>query len=311
MEYRKSVSVLIPCYNEEQSLLPLFESLTAFTATQSAYDWQFLFVNDGSTDGTLDVIRQLRQRDGRVCYVSLSRNFGKENAMLAGFDHVSGDCTVIMDADMQHPPVVIGDMLQKWEEGFQDVYAKRITRGKESFLRRNFTKCYYKILQKMSETEVLSNVGDFRLLDRKCINALKSLRETQRYTKGLYCWIGFRKTFVMFEQQARTEGKSSFNYAKLINLAIEGITSNSTTPLRIATVMGIVISFLAFVYMCFVLIRTLIIGEPVQGFPTLIITILFLGGLQLLSIGVIGEYLGRIFRETKNRPAYIVDEMEV
>jgi glycosyltransferase involved in cell wall biosynthesis len=268
-------------------------------------------INDGSQDNTLAEIKHLRVEDRRICYIDLSRNFGKENAMLAGFDHVSGDCAAIIDADLQHPPLVISKMLRLWEEGFEDIYARRQTRGKESFLRRHFTKLYYKILQKMADTEVLTNVGDFRLLDRKCIDALKQLRETQRYTKGLYCWIGFKKTFVLFEQQDRKEGKSSFNAFKLINLAIEGITSYSTAPLRMATIMGTIISLLAFVYMTYVLIKTLVIGDPVQGYPTLIITILFLGGLQLLSIGIIGEYLSRIFHETKNRPVYLIKEIKI
>ena len=307
----KKVSIIIPCFNEEHNIRPLYSALCQLFESEAQYDWEVLMINDGSQDNTLAEIKHLRVEDRRICYIDLSRNFGKENAMLAGFDHVSGDCAAIIDADLQHPPLVISKMLRLWEEGFEDIYARRQTRGKESFLRRHFTKLYYKILQKMADTEVLTNVGDFRLLDRKCIDALKQLRETQRYTKGLYCWIGFKKTFVLFEQQDRKEGKSSFNAFKLINLAIEGITSYSTAPLRIATIMGTIISLLAFIYMTYVLIKTLVIGEPVQGYPTLIITILFLGGLQLLSIGIIGEYLSRIFHETKNRPVYLIKEIKI
>lgn len=307
----KKVSIIIPCFNEEHNIRPLYSALCQLFESEAQYDWEVLMINDGSQDNTLAEIKYLRSEDRRICYIDLSRNFGKENAMLAGFDHVSGDCAAIIDADLQHPPLVISKMLRLWEEGFEDIYARRQTRGKESFLRRHFTKLYYKILQKMADTEVLTNVGDFRLLDRKCIDALKQLRETQRYTKGLYCWIGFKKTFVLFEQQDRKEGKSSFNAFKLINLAIEGITSYSTAPLRIATIMGTIISLLAFIYMTYVLIKTLVIGEPVQGYPTLIITILFLGGLQLLSIGIIGEYLSRIFHETKNRPVYLIKEIKI
>jgi glycosyltransferase involved in cell wall biosynthesis len=307
----KKVSIIIPCYNEEHNIKQLYAALCELFSSQRQYEWEVLMINDGSQDNTLAEIKHLRVEDRRICYIDLSRNFGKENAMLAGFDHVSGDCAAIIDADLQHPPLVISKMLRLWEEGFEDIYARRQTRGKESFLRRHFTKLYYKILQKMADTEVLTNVGDFRLLDRKCIDALKQLRETQRYTKGLYCWIGFKKTFVLFEQQDRKEGKSSFNAFKLINLAIEGITSYSTAPLRLATIMGTIISLLAFVYMTYVLIKTLVIGDPVQGYPTLIITILFLGGLQLLSIGIIGEYLSRIFHETKNRPVYLIKEIKI
>lgn len=306
----KKVSVIIPCYNEQQSLPGLYEALSQLMDTCNSYEWELLFVNDGSTDDTLSVIRQLRAEDARVCYIDLSRNFGKERAMLAGFDHVTGDCTAIIDADLQHPPMVIADMLKLWEDGAEDVYAKRRTRGTEGFLRKHFTRLYYRILQRLADTEVLTNVGDFRLLDRKCIEALKQLRETQRYTKGLYCWIGFRKTFVLFDQEDRRAGQSSFNALKLFNLAIEGITSYSTAPLRMATLFGLMVSMAAFIYLCFVFVKTLLYGDPVQGFPTLISVILFLGGLQLISIGIIGEYLGRVFHETKHRPVYIIREIQ-
>lgn len=304
----KKVSIIIPCYNEEHNIPQLYAALCQLFDSQQQYEWEVLMINDGSQDHTLDEIKRLRQQDSRICYIDLSRNFGKENAMLAGFDYVTGDCAAIIDADLQHPPMVIADMLKLWEEGWHDIYARRESRGRESFLRKHFTKLYYKILQKMSDTEVLTNVGDFRLLDRRCIDALKQLRETQRYTKGLYCWIGFKKQFVTFQQQDRTDGKSSFTFRRLLNLAIEGITSYSTAPLRMASVIGLIISLLAFLYMCYVLVKTLIIGDPVQGYPTLIITILFLGGLQLLAIGIIGEYLSRIFHETKHRPVYLINE---
>jgi len=278
--------------------------------SQTDYSWEVLMVNDGSKDRTIDIIKQLREKDKRICYVNLSRNFGKENAMLAGFDYATGDCMVIMDADLQHPPMTISDMLAKWEEGYEDVYAKRITRGKESWFRKQFSLFYYRMLKHLTRVEILENVGDFRLLDRKCIDALKNLRETQRYTKGMYCWIGFRKTEVWFEQGDRLAGESSFNFLRLLNLAIDGITSFTTAPLRIATIMGLFVSLIAIVFMCYILLTTLIWGDPVQGYPTLITVILFLGGVQLLSLGIIGEYLGRIFYETKGRPVYVVSEVE-
>ena len=267
-------------------------------------------VNDGSKDTTLDVIKQLRSRDPRICYIDLSRNFGKENAMLAGFDYATGDCMVIMDADLQHPPHVIPDMLKLWEEGYEDVYAKRITRGKESWLRKRFSLLYYHLLQKTTRVEILENVGDFRLLDRKCIDALKQLRETQRYTKGMYCWIGFRKHEILFEQGDRLAGKSSFNFFRLLSLAMDGITSFTTAPLRLATVLGLLMSTVAFAYMCYVLITTLIWDDPVAGYPTLICVMLFLGSVQLICLGIIGEYLGRVFTESKHRPNYLVEEYQ-
>ena len=306
----KKVTVLIPCYNEESSLPALYQALKELMDGQREYIWEVLLVNDGSRDDTIGEIRRLRAQDKRICYIDLSRNFGKENAMLAGFDYATGDCMVIMDADLQHPPHVIPEMLKLWEEGFEDVYAKRITRGKESWLRKRLTLFYYHILQKTTRVEVLENVGDFCLLDRKCIDALKQLRETQRYTKGMYCWVGFKKHEVLFEQGDRIAGQSSFNIWKLLSLAIDGITSFTTAPLRFATILGLIISIVAFSFMCYVLINTLIWGDPVQGYPTLMTVILFLGGVQLLSLGIIGEYLGRIFHETKGRPVYIVREQE-
>ena len=300
---------MIPCYNEEASLPALYEALRQLMEEQTTYQWEILMVNDGSRDQTIDIIRQLRNRDERICYVDLSRNFGKENAMLAGFDYATGDCMVIMDADLQHPPHAIPEMLKYWEEGFEDVYARRITRGKESWLRKRLTLFYYHMLQRTTRVEILENVGDFRLLDRKCIDALKQLRETQRYTKGMYCWVGFRKHEVLFEQGDRLAGTSSFNFMRLLSLAMDGITSFTTAPLRIATILGLIVSVVAFSFMVYVLVTTLIWGGPVQGYPTLMTVILFLGGVQLLSLGIIGEYLGRIFHETKGRPVYIAREV--
>lgn len=306
----KKVSIIIPCYNEESNLMKLYQNLASFMNEQSEYLWQIILINDGSQDHTLEIIKEIRTKDKRFCYIHLSRNFGKENAMLAGFDYTTGDCCIIMDADLQHPIQVIPQMLALWVQGYDDVYAKRKKRGKESWLREKLSITYYKILQKIANVDILPNVGDFRLLDRKCINALKELRETQRYTKGLYCWIGFNKKEVEFEQGDRTNGTSSFNYRKLFNLAIEGITSYSIAPLRISTLLGIIVSISAFFYMCYIFFKTIILGEPVHGFPTLIIVILFLGGIQLLSLGIIGEYLGRIFIETKHRPVYIINKKE-
>ena len=228
--------------------------------------------------------------------------------MLAGFDYVTGDCLIIMDADLQHPPMVIPDMLQKWEDGFQDVYGKRKTRGKESWLRKKLSLLFYRILQSSVSYDILENVGDFRLLDRKCIDSLKQLREEERYTKGMYCWIGFRKTYVEYETQERAAGTSSWNFFGLFKLAIDGIVSFTMMPLRFASIMGIVIAIVALLYMIVVFAKALIFGDPVAGYPTLITTILFLGSVQLIALGILGEYIGRIFNETKKRPTYIIQE---
>ena len=302
----KKISILVPCYNESEALPALIRELGKVASALSQYQWEFLFVNDGSKDDTLSVLRTLRSQDNRVIYIDLSRNFGKETAMMAGFDHVSGDCTIIMDADLQHPPQVIPDMIAKWEEGYDDVYARRLSRGKESWMRKVLSLLYYRILNRSTRMEVLPNVGDFRLLDRRCIDALCQMRESNRYTKGMYCYIGFRKTFVDFETQDRVAGKTSMNYRSLFNLAIEGLLSFTTAPLRLATTVGCLTSGFAFIYMIYVFIKALLVGDPVQGFPTLMIVILLLGGIQLLSLGIIGEYLGRIFTETKKRPSYFI-----
>ena len=307
---KKKVTILIPCYNEEASLPALRIALVSMMEQNAEYDWEVLMINDGSKDHTLSIIKDFRKTDRRFAYIDLSRNFGKEAAMLAGFDYAKGDCMVIMDADLQHPPTLIPEMLKYWEEGYEDVYAKRISRGKESWMRKQLSLLYYKMLQHTTRVEILQNVGDFRLLDRKCIDVLKQLRETERYTKGMFCWIGFKKKEILFQQGDRVAGQSSWNFWSLFNLAIEGITSFTTAPLRISTVLGFGVSIFALLYMLYIVAKTLVWGEAVQGFPTLMIAILFLGGVQLISVGIIGEYIGRIFNETKNRPVYIVNEYE-
>ena len=304
----KKITILVPCYNEEKSLPLLYPELKALMDSQSAYAWEVLFVNDGSRDNTLAVIKALHAADVRIQYVNLSRNFGKENAMLAGFDYATGDCVVILDADLQDPPSLIPQMLAYWEQGFDDVYARRADRGHESWLRKRMSLLFYKILDHSTRFDVLQNVGDFRLLDRRCIEALRQMRESERYTKGMFCWIGFNKKEIVFDRADRVAGESNWNFWSLFNLAIEGITSFTTAPLRFASVCGFFIAFVAFCLMTFYGIKTLVYGDPVQGFTTLIVVTLFLGGVQLLSIGILGEYIGRIFNETKRRPPYLVGE---
>lgn len=301
----KKISILVPCYNEEQ-VLPLFIKAITPLMENKQYEWELLLIDDGSTDTTLSLMQQARLRDERIHYIELSRNFGKENALMAGLDYVSGDAVIIMDADLQHPVSAIPELIQKWEEGYDDVYAHRLTRGKESWIRKFLTKRYYALLQASSETNVYPNVGDFRLLDKTCIQALRSMRETDRYTKGMYAYIGFRKTSIDFIQEDRVAGKSKWGFWKLIHLAINGILSSSTKPLQIATKTGMVVSLASFIYLVYVFVKAVFYGDLVRGFPTLIIVILFLGGLQLLSIGILGEYIGRIFHESKHRPSYFI-----
>jgi len=300
----QKVSILIPAYNEESSLQFLFERLVKLMDADKKFAWEVLMVNDGSTDNTLMLLSQIHEKDNRFNYLDLSRNYGKEVAMLAGFDYVTGDCMIIMDADLQHPPELIPEMLQYWEEGYDDVYARRCAREGESFFRKKVSRWFYRFLQKISRVEIQQDTGDFRLLDKTCVAALRAMRESQRYTKGMYSWIGFNKKEILFDQQARVAGSSKWNYFKLSELAIEGITSFTISPLRISSFIGIIVSLGAFIYMIYVFIQALIFGDPARGYPTMMVVILFLGGFQLLSLGIIGEYLGRIFLETKNRPPY-------
>jgi glycosyltransferase involved in cell wall biosynthesis len=305
---KKLVSVLIPCFNEEEALPYLYRALTDIVDSLPDYQWELLFVNDGSDDNTMPIIHDLFDRDQRVSYINLSRNFGKEKAMLAGFDYVTGDCTIVMDADLQDPPELIKEMLKYWECGFEDVYAKRKDRGNESWLRKKFSMLFYHLLEKSTKFEVLKNVGDFRLLDKKCVQALRKIREGERYTKGLFCWIGYKKKELLFDRHSREHGNTHWNFLQLLGLAIEGFTSFTVAPLRFATLIGLVTAFFTLIYLLWTLIKVAIWGDPVAGFPTLISVVLFLGAVQLISIGILGEYVGRIFNETKHRPVYLVDE---
>lgn len=284
------------------------DELRRHARNMADYDWEFLFVNDGSSDRTLAKLKERAAADSRVSVVNLSRNFGKEAAMLAGFDYAQGDAVVVMDADLQHPPEYIPEMVYWWsEKGYADVYGRRLERGRESKLRKNFSLAFYRLLSKGARFPILENVGDFRLMDRKMVDTVRSLRESQRLNKGLFCWAGFSKKDIPFVQEDRKEGVSSFNMGRLFSLAIDGLTSFSTAPLRMTAVAGFVVSLLALAYAVYIVCKTLIYGDPVAGFPTLICVVLFLGGLQLLALGIIGEYIGRIYLESKHRPPYVVE----
>ncbi|MDY7394200.1 glycosyltransferase family 2 protein [Aureibaculum sp. 2210JD6-5] len=308
----KLITLLVPAYNE-QDVLELFYRETCIVLNKIdriKYNFEFLFINDGSNDNTINIIKSLRLGDSRVCYIDLSRNFGKEIALTAGFDFIKKEsrAVIIIDADLQHPPRLIPEMIELWEKGNQDVYAKRYDRNDESFSKRIFSKLYYHILNKLSEEEIQTNIGDFRLLDRKIINAFSQIKESQRYNKGLFTWVGFKKAYIEYDIEKRKAGTTKWSFTKLLNLAIEGITSSSIRPLRLASFTGLIVSGIAFIWLMKVLIKTLFFNESVPGYPSLIITVLFLGGIQLLSLGLIGEYLGRVFKETKNRPLYFVNE---
>lgn len=305
----KTVTILVPCYNEEE-VINIFYKEVVKIINKLDYEFELLFVNDGSKDNTLNKIIAMRMHDSRVSYVDLSRNYGKEIAMAAGLDHVSGDAVIIMDADLQDPPSLIPTMIEEWEKGYDDVYAKRSSRKGESFMKKFTAHCFYRLLSKLSRVEIQKDTGDFRLLNRKAIEALKQFREAGRYTKGLFSLIGFKKKEILFDRDERAAGKTKWNYWKLIGLAIEGITTFTIMPLRIATFIGSITGLGAFIYMIYIVLRTLIVGVELPGYASLVSIVLFIGSIQLISIGVLGEYVGRIFNETKNRPLYFINKYE-
>ena len=304
----KKISIIIPSYNEEESIPLLYKRIEKVIHNMKNYEFEVLFVNDGSKDRTIEIIKELRKNDNRICYVDLSRNFGKEIAMIAGIDHATGDCVIFMDADLQDPPELIPELVKYWEEGYDDVYAKRKSRKGESWLKKFTSKMYYTILQCLTKVEIQKDTGDFRLLDRRCVNALKKLRESQRNTKSMFSWIGYKKKEVLYDRDSRVAGKTKWNYIKLMDLAIDGITSFTTSPLRAATFIAIPTFMVLFIYFAYVITKCFIVHQAIQAFQAIILLILFFSGVQILLFGIMGEYLGRIFNETKNRPLYLVNE---
>lgn len=305
---KKLITILVPAYNEQEVLHMLYERLKKIMDSNKKYDFEILLINDGSKDKTLSIMEDLRKKDKRVCFLNLSRNFGKETAMIAGLDYSNGDAVIIIDADLQDPPELIPQMIKYWEQGYDDVYAKRSSRKGETWLKKFTSKMYYKTLQSVTKIEIQKDTGDFRLLDRRCVEALKTLRESQRYTKGLFSWIGFNKKEILYDRDPRAAGKTKWNYKKLIDLSIDGITSFTTAPLRWSAIIGSLVSIIGFIYMLYIIIKTIWLGVDVPGYASTMVVILFLGGIQLIVLGVIGEYLGRAFYETKGRPLYFVDK---
>ena len=304
----KTVTIIIPCFNEENSINALYERIKTVANKLQGYTVHILLVNDGSKDNTLEIMKEIYAKDSAISYLSLSRNFGKENAMLAGLDYAEGDAIILMDADLQDPPELIPQMLEEWEKGYDDIYARRRSRAGETWFKKTSAHWYYRILQRFADIDIPADVGDFRLLDRQAVNALCSLRERQRYTKGLYSWIGYNKKELLFDRDPRAVGNSKMNFVKLFGLAVDGITSFSVAPLRLASVLGLLISSVAFLYLLFVVVKTVLYGDPVAGYPSMVSIILFMGGIQLIVLGIIGEYVGRIFYEAKHRPDYLVSE---
>ena len=304
----KKISIIVPAYNEQDSLPFLYERLEKLINSIKNYEFEILFVNDGSKDKTLELIKEYREKDKRISYVDFSRNFGKETAMIAGLDYATGDAVILIDADLQDPPELIPEMIKYWEEGYDDVYAQRKSRKGETFLKKFTSKMYYRVLQSLTNVEIQKDTGDFRLLDRRCVNALKKLRESQRCSKSIFSWIGYKKKAIFYDRDPRVAGKTKWNYRKLVNLAIDGITSFTTSPLRISTYIAIPTFMALFIYFIYVIAKCIVTGEVIQAYQAIILLVLFFSGIQILLFGIVGEYLGRIFNETKNRPLYLVNE---
>ncbi|WP_287805194.1 glycosyltransferase family 2 protein [Diaphorobacter sp.] len=305
---KKLISIVVPAYNEEQVLSLFYTRINQVIGSLTQYDWEIVFVNDGSKDRTQQLIQEIQESDSRIASVDLSRNFGKEIAMTAGLDHAQGDAIIVIDADLQDPPELMTEFLQAWENGFDIAYAKRTHRDGETWLKKFTATHFYRLMGKISQVQIPADTGDYRLMSRRTVNALLKLREQHRFMKGLFAWIGYPSKAIEYRRAPRAAGATKFNYWKLWNFALEGITSFTIFPLKVATYIGVLISLFAFFAGAWIVIKTLVWGNAVAGYPTLIVTILFLGGVQLLFIGILGEYLGRIYNETKGRPLYFVQE---
>ena len=305
---KKLISVVVSCYNEEEVLPIFYGEINKVSEKIDNVNFEFLFVDDGSKDKTLSVIKDISKDDSRVKYISFSRNFGKEAAMLAGLSYAKGDYVAVMDADMQDPPKLLIDMYESIEDGYDVCATRRITRTGEPKVRSFFSKIWYKLIDKMSDTEMVDGARDYRMMRRAVVDAILSLSEYNRYSKGIFSFVGFKTKWISYENVKRAAGKTKWSFFGLCKYAIDGMTSFSTAPLILSSIFGIFFCFLALIAIIFVIIRTLIYGDPATGWPSLVCIILFVGGVQLLCIGIIGRYLSKVYLETKKRPIYIVRE---
>lgn len=303
------LSVVVPAFNEE-AVLPEFHRRLTPVIDELSMEVETVYVNDGSTDRTLEIMEALKAADPRVSIVDFTRNFGKEIAMSAGLDMARGDAVVIIDADLQDPPELICEFIRYWNEGFDVVYGKRIAREGETVLKKMTAGFFYRIIRRIGDVHIPEDTGDFRLLSRRAVASLRRLRERHRFMKGLFAWIGYPQKAVLYNRDARFSGGTKWNYWKLWNFALEGITSFSTLPLKMSTFFGLLTAFGAFLFALYVIVKTLIFSDPVKGYPSMMVVILFLGGVQLITIGVLGEYLGRMFMEGKQRPLYLIKSSE-
>jgi glycosyltransferase involved in cell wall biosynthesis len=301
------LSILVPMYNESEVIPVFFEAINK-VLVGIGMDYEIICVNDGSKDNTLELLSAQAARDPRIKVVSFSRNFGKEPAMTAALDYAAGDAAIPMDADLQDPPELINEMLRKWNEGFDVVYARRSSRSGDSLIKRTTAHWFYNLFNRLSEVEIPESVGDYRLMSRRVIDVIKKLPEKERFMKGLFCWPGFKTTTIEFERQVRAGGSTKFNYWKLWNFALNGITSFSTIPIRLGIYLGLFIAAFAFIYGFYITVKTLLLGVDEPGYASLMVVVLFLGGVQLFCFGLMGEYIGRIYKEVKNRPLYVVEQ---
>lgn len=306
-----SLTIIVPVYNEETVLDSFYQrvgSVLQELLENHSVQGDILFVDDGSKDGSVSLIKELANRDSRVSLIRLSRNFGKEAALSAGLDHADSDAVVIIDADLQDPPELIPEMVKLWKQGYDTVYGQRTERRGETFLKRYTASLFYRFVGNLGRVSIPRDTGDFRLLSRRSVLALRNLTESNRFMKGLFAWIGYRQVALKYSRDPRYAGETKFNYWKLWNFALDGITSFTTAPLKLASYIGVALSLGSFAYGLYVVLKTLIYGDPVPGYPSLMTVILFIGGIQLLFLGVLGEYLGRMFDETKRRPLYLIEE---
>ena len=299
------ISVVAPLYNEQENIDALFRRLLAvLEALNTSYD--VICVNDGSRDNTLKNLVEYHQRYPQIKVVNLSRNFGKDTAMSAGIDYSQGMAVIPIDADLQDPPELIAEMIEKWHEGYDVVYASRLVRIGESWFKRFSAEGFYQVINKLSRVSIPPNTGDFRLIDRRVVESIKKMPERQRFMKGIFAWVGYKQTSILFDREPRYQGQTKWNYWKLWNFAIDGITSFSFLPLKVWTYVGLIIALVSLVYASFLILRTIIFGIDVPGYASLMVAVLFLGGIQLLTLGIIGEYIGRVYEEVKGRPLYLV-----
>ncbi len=306
---KKILSIVAPAYNEEAGL-DAFYSRLVDAVKGLDLELEIIYVNDGSQDGTLEVMNKQHENDSRITIIDLSRNFGKEIALTAGLDHVSGDAVVVIDTDLQDPPELISQLVEKWNEGFDVVNAKRIKRKGETAFKKITSFVYYRFLYQLSDIKIPKDTGDFRLLNRSALDSLLQLREKHRYMKGLFAWVGFSQTEITYERDERHAGETKWKFFGLLDLAFEGLTSFSVLPLRLASMLGVLSAFAALIFAVIIILKKIMFGDPVAGYPSLVVLITFIGGVQLLALGIIGEYLGRVFNETKNRPLYLVKDIK-